>query len=216
VYNVAQDITSDGATTLEALANVPSVSVDIDGNIAMRGSGSVRIWIDGRPVKSGGKIDILSQIPANAIDRIELITNPSAKYDSDGTAGIINIILKKDAKIGLNVTVQATAATGNKYSTSIAPSYRTKQWNVFGSYSYNYKERWNTALNERTFGATRNGALTTANATVGALVSKTDVARFGADWMPDDQNTETPMPCSICNITTRSQHAIYRTAVSRI
>ncbi|MEY4927623.1 MAG: hypothetical protein RI894_2059, partial [Bacteroidota bacterium] len=67
VYNVAQDITSDGATTLEALANVPSVSVDIDGNIAMRGSGSVRIWIDGRPVKSGGKIDILSQIPANAI-----------------------------------------------------------------------------------------------------------------------------------------------------
>ncbi len=189
VYNVAQDLTSEGATTLEALGNVPSVSVDIDGNVAMRGSGNVRIWIDGRPVKTGGKTDILNQIPASAIDRIELITNPSAKYDADGTTGIINIILKKDAKIGFNTMLQATAATGNKYGISVAPSFRTKQWNVYGGYSYNYKERWNTALNERKFGVTRNGALTTTNTTDGKLVSKTDVARFGVDWMPDDLNT---------------------------
>lgn len=96
VYSTEEDMVSQGGSATDILNNIPSVEVDNDGNISLRGSGNVMILIDGRPsAMSGGSEGALDAIPASAIERVELITNPSAKYDPDGTAGIINIVLKK-------------------------------------------------------------------------------------------------------------------------
>ena len=96
VYNVADDISSKGGTVKDVLNNVPSVEVDQDGSISLRGSGNVTILIDGKPsTLSGSGGSMLDGIPSSLVDRIELVTNPSSKYDPDGTSGIINIVLKK-------------------------------------------------------------------------------------------------------------------------
>ncbi len=104
VFNVGQDLANMGGSAENILDNVPSVTVDIDGNVSLRGNENVRILVDGRP--SGlvglGNTNGLKQIPANMIDRVEVITNPSSKYEAEGTVGIINIILKKDKRKGLN------------------------------------------------------------------------------------------------------------------
>ena len=96
VFNVEQDLANAGGDASDVLSNVPSVDVDADGNVSLRGSGGVRILLDGR--QSGligdGTADALKQIPSDLIDRIEVITNPSARYDAEGEVGIINIILK--------------------------------------------------------------------------------------------------------------------------
>ena len=104
VYNVGRDITVRGGSVADVLDNVPSVSVDIDGNVALRGNDNVRILINGKP---SGLVGLsgpqgLQQIPAESIDKVEVITSPSARYESEGTGGILNIILKKDSMEGIN------------------------------------------------------------------------------------------------------------------
>ena len=98
VFRVGDDLNSAGSTATELLRNVPSIDVDIDGNLSLRGSGNVTILIDGRPSGMTGSAtqSLLEQIPASSIDRVEIITSPTAKYDPEGVAGILNIILKKD------------------------------------------------------------------------------------------------------------------------
>ena len=98
VFNVGKDITNQGADATEILDNVPSVSVDVDGNVSLRGSGNVRVLINGKPSGMMGMSvgDVLKQMDATQIEKIEVITNPSARYDAEGEVGIINIILKKD------------------------------------------------------------------------------------------------------------------------
>ncbi len=94
IYNLGKDITTSGGTVSDALNNVPSVDVDVEGNIALRGNGNVRILINGRPsaLAGFGSTDALQQLPADAIEKVEVITSPSARYDAEGTAGILNII----------------------------------------------------------------------------------------------------------------------------
>ncbi len=139
VINVSQDINSTGGSAIEALENTPSVNVDIEGNVSLRGSSSFTVLIDGRPsVLEGG--DALQQIPANTIEQIEIITNPSAKYDPDGIAGIINVILKKQNKPGFNGIVNASVATGNKYSSDFLLNYRTGKINLFAGMDYYNRE----------------------------------------------------------------------------
>ncbi len=136
VVNVSQDIMADGSSVVTALENIPSVQVDIEGNVTLRGSSSYTVLIDGRPSVLQGT-DALQQIPASSVERLEIITNPSARYDPDGLAGIINVVMKKQQKPGYNGIINASAGTGNKYSTDALLNYRTGKVNFFVGANYN-------------------------------------------------------------------------------
>jgi outer membrane receptor protein involved in Fe transport len=126
VVNVEQQLQAQGGTAVDVLERVPSIKTDLDGNVALRGSTSFTVLIDGKPSILTGS-DALNQIPASTIDKIEIITNPSAKYDPDGTAGIINIITKKNSLKGLSGIVNLSAGTSPDYTGSILLNYRTKK-----------------------------------------------------------------------------------------
>src|SRR6185437_9831322 len=125
IFEVDKSITSKGGTAVDVMKNIPSVSVDVDGNVELRNS-SPTIFIDGRPT-----ILTLDQIPSDNIDRIELITNPSAKYDASSTGGIINIILKKNKRTGLNGVVSASAGTPERFSGNANLNLRQGKFNFF-------------------------------------------------------------------------------------
>lgn len=126
VVNVDQQINAQGGTAVDVLERIPSIQTDLDGNIALRGSTNFTVLIDGKPSIIAGS-DALNQIPASTIDKIEIITNPSAKYDPDGTAGIINVITKKNSLKGLSGIVNLSAGTNPDYSGSLLLNYRTKK-----------------------------------------------------------------------------------------
>ncbi|MDO8953155.1 MAG: outer membrane beta-barrel family protein [Draconibacterium sp.] len=130
VINVSQVISAAGGSAANVLENTPSVQVDIEGNVTLRGSGSFTVLIDGRPSVLSGS-DALRQIPASALDNIEIITNPSAKYEPDGSAGIINLIMKKNSMNGLSGIINGTIGTGDKYRGDFLLNYRTEKFNYF-------------------------------------------------------------------------------------
>jgi outer membrane receptor protein involved in Fe transport len=145
VYNVGQDLTLRGGTANDVLKNLPSIDLDQDGRILLRGEGSVNILIDGKPSSltgSNGKT-LLDALPAGSIERIEIVTNPSAKYDPDGSSGIINIVLKKNKLKGFNGLVTANVGSGNLrggnvLDENISLSYRNEIFNAFASYNGRY------------------------------------------------------------------------------
>lgn len=150
VYSVGDDLSSQGGGATDVLNNIPSVEVDNDGNISLRGNRNVTILIDGRPsALSGGMEGALDAIPASAIERIELVTNPSAKYDPDGTAGIINIVLKKNKLRGTNLGVDLSGATGNLFNGSLNFNMRNQKYNFYANYSYRYVEGYRNNYNDR-------------------------------------------------------------------
>ncbi len=136
IVNVGQDINASTGSAADVLRNTPSVSVDIEGNVSLRGSGSFTVLIDGKPSALTGS-DALQQIPASAIRNIEIITNPSAKYDPDGMAGIINIVSKKNALDGISGIFNATVGTGDKYSGDFLLSYKTDKFTMSAGANYN-------------------------------------------------------------------------------
>ncbi|MBE0424346.1 MAG: TonB-dependent receptor [Lutibacter sp.] len=141
IYNVGKDMTVKGGTASDVLDNVPSVSVDVEGNVSLRGSENVRILINGKPSGLVGmsSTDALRQLPADAIEKVEVITSPSARYDAEGTAGILNIILRKGKANGFNGSVSASAGNPDNFGLSANLNYRTKKVNYFGSGGYNYR-----------------------------------------------------------------------------
>ncbi|MFN8254982.1 MAG: TonB-dependent receptor [Bacteroidales bacterium] len=149
VVNVSQDINSASGTAVDVLQNIPSVSVDLDGNVALRGSGSFTVLIDGKPSALEGS-EALQAIPANMIENIEIITNPSAKFDPDGAAGIINIILKKRKSLGLNGIVNASVGTNDKYSGSLILNYKIGKFNLTGGFDYRDETRYGSGLTDVT------------------------------------------------------------------
>lgn len=136
VINVDKDLTSMGGSAVDVMQNIPSVAVDADGNISLRGNTNITILIDGRPSGMAGlnNSDVLNQIPASAIESIELVTNPSARYDPEGTAGIINLVLKKKSNLGMNGIISANIGTRDKFNSSINLNLRNSEFNMFGSY----------------------------------------------------------------------------------
>ncbi len=154
VINISKSINSTGGTLVDVLENTPSVQVDIDGNVTMRGSSNFMVLIDGKPSVLDAN-DILQQIPASSVENIEIITNPSVKFDPDGTTGIINVIMKKGKKTGLTGIVNVSIGTGNKYSTDFLLNYRTKKFNYFiganygdRTYTFSGKSLRKTVLND--------------------------------------------------------------------
>lgn len=143
VFSVDQSLVSEGGSASDLLQNVPSVQTDIDGNVSLRGSSGVRVLIDGKPslIAGGNVAQILQSLPASSIESVELITNPSAKYDAEGQSGIINIVLKKNKKLGFNGSVALTAGNRDNYNASTNLSFQNKKVNLYGNYSYRYGNR---------------------------------------------------------------------------
>ncbi len=135
VVNVGRDLTTAGATAGEIMNNIPSVNVDQDGNISLRGNSNVKILVDGKPTNIDAA-QLLRQIPSSSIKQIELITNPSAKYNPEGMSGIINIILHKNTNDGFNgdVSVNLTKGDFARFNSSINLNYRTGKLNFYGNY----------------------------------------------------------------------------------
>ncbi len=148
VINVSKQITSISGTAVDVLENVPSVKTDIEGNVSLRGSQSFTVLIDGRPSVLDAN-DALQQIPASTIDNIEIITNPSAKYDPDGTAGIINVITKKNKLQGFSGIVNLNTGLNKKYGGDMLINYKKRQMNIYFGADYNLRNYPGERYNER-------------------------------------------------------------------
>ncbi len=147
VINVDKMLTSVGGSALDVLQNIPSVNVDADGTVSLRGNTNLTILIDGKPngMAALSPEDALAQLPASSIESIELVTNPSARYDPEGTGGIINIILKKNAETGFNGMISLNAGTRDKYNGSLNLNYKVNGFNFFGT--FDGRSGWNTDVN---------------------------------------------------------------------
>jgi outer membrane receptor protein involved in Fe transport len=156
VFNVGKDLANAGGSASDILTNIPSVSVDPEGNVKLRGSDNVRILIDGKPsglvsIKGGGG---LQQLPASLIERVEIITNPSARYEAEGNAGIINIVLKKDRQQGFNGSLEAIAGYPTNLGAAANFNYRHKKINFFINYGIAYRNQPGTGkLYQEVYGA---------------------------------------------------------------
>ncbi len=155
IYNVAEDLNVKGGTANDILQRLPSVEVDQDGGVMLRGEGSVTVLIDGRPssLSGGNGKSLLDALPAGSIERVEIVTNPSAKYDPDGTSGIINIVLKKNKLSGFNGLVSSNLASayihgGNIAEGNLSLSYRTGIINVYGTYNARYLDGYRNNYSE--------------------------------------------------------------------
>jgi len=139
IYNIGKDITTSGGNVSDALNNIPSVNVDVEGAISLRGNDNVRVLINGKPsaMAGFGSTDVLQQLPADAIERVEVITSPSARYDAEGTAGILNIILKKEKTLGINGSLNVTAGVPFEARTTGNFNLRTDKFNIFTTLGYN-------------------------------------------------------------------------------
>ena len=153
IYNVGKDLTVRGGTVSDVLDNVPSVSVDVEGNVALRGNDDVRILINGKPSGLVGlnSTDALRQLPAESIERVEVITSPSARYDAEGTAGILNIILRRSKLQGLNGAITLNGGYPFQAGASGNINYRTGDFNFFNTSSYNIRKVPGNAFSETEF-----------------------------------------------------------------
>lgn len=191
VYQVDMDLMAKSGSASEVLQNVRLVQVDIDGNVSLRNS-TATILINGKvsPLMGKNAAAVLQQLPANSIERIEVITNPSAKYKPDGTGGIINIVLKKTVKRGWNGNLTGNVGNRERYNASSSFSYNPGRMNVFGSYSIRQDDRIRTTINNRTQKDSETGAV---NNYQDQLESKTrpfsNIATLGLDYTINDKNS---------------------------
>ena len=187
VFNVGQDLTSTGGTAIELMEKLPSVQVDMDGNISLRGSDQVRLYVDGKPSLLSSS-DLLETTPSSMIESVELITNPSAKYSPEGMAGIINIVLKKNRKAGFNGNVALTIGHPKKNNFTSLLNRRTEKLNISGSYSFMDSKgsfesgsEKHTYLSEDTFHLYQDKW--------GVSDRKSHTFKGGVDYMPNEQTS---------------------------
>ena len=151
VFNVGNDLMVKGGTVSDVLSNIPSVSVDVEGNVSLRGNENVKILIDGRPSNAINIVEALRIIPADAIDKVEVITNPSARYDAEGGGGILNIVLKKGKNQGFNGTFIATGGIPDNNGLSGNVNYKTKAVSLFTTQGYSFRSNPGNMINETTY-----------------------------------------------------------------
>ena len=189
IVNVENSVVNVGSSAFDVLERSPGVLIDANDNISMRGKAGVNIWIDGKPSPMSGAdlVNYLRGLPSNSIERIELITNPSARYDAAGNAGIIDIRMKKDQRFGTNGSFTAGYGQGvyPKANTGINLNYRNKKVNIFGGYNFSYRMGLNHLLLDRNFytDGQFTGQDLKDNYTKIPLYLNT--IRFGADFYPN-------------------------------
>lgn len=192
VYNVNQDIMAQSGTASDVLRNVPSVEVDMEGEVTLRGSADVMILINGRPSPLMGRTraEVLQQLPANSIERIEIITNPSARFRPDGTSGIINIVMKKNAKVGWNGTVIGNAGSNSRYNGNISFNYNPGKLNLYTTYSIRQDRRFRKNNLDRQYfdsAGKTSGFYKEDNRSFARPLSH--MVTLGADYNLNDQNS---------------------------
>jgi len=183
VFNVAKSLTATGGTAVDVMKNIPSVSVDIDGNVQLRNS-PPQIFVDGRPT-----ILTLDQIPADNIEKVELITNPSAKFDAATSAGIINVVLKKDKRVGLNGIASASVGTPGILGGNLNLNLRQGKLNFFASGGYNQsrgKARSETERENKLHGVTQDYF---NQYSINQRKRQFNFVNFGFDYFIDNRNT---------------------------
>ncbi|SHI69282.1 TonB-dependent receptor domain-containing protein [Aquimarina spongiae] len=183
VINVGKDLTTTGGTAAEIMNNIPSVNVDQDGNIALRGNQNVRILVDGKPTNLTPN-QLLRQIPSTSIKKIELITNPSAKYNPEGMSGIINIVLHKNSNIGFNGNINTGVNWDQnaRFNNSIDLNYRAGKLNVYGSWGANITKNRNAGF------VLREDENYLTNFTF-LDNNKSHLVKVGVDYYINDKNT---------------------------
>ena len=185
IVNVSKDITATGGTSVDLLKNVPGVAVEVDGTVSLRGNSNVSILVDGRPTS----IDAtrLDQIPSSDVESIEVITNPSAKYNPEGATGIINLKLKKKKAAGFNGMALFTSGTNQKYTGSVNLNYSTKSLNLYATYNGRYIEMESERyLLREAFNSTPTIMQQNSNS---AIVIHSRSLKFGFDWMINSKNS---------------------------
>ncbi len=190
VINIAQNITAAGGTLAEALQTAPSIQTDVEGNITLRGSSNFTVLVDGRPSPVAGS-EALQQIPANLVQNVEIITNPSAKYEAEGSAGIVNIIMKKQKVQGSSGIFNFSAGTGDKYNGNVNLNYKISKFNftLGGDFTDNNSPLAIVMKNRNTLGTelTKNQYI---NGT-GDMHRKGKGLNLGIDYTINDNNTLT-------------------------
>ena len=195
VFNVGKDVGNTAGNAIEVLENIPAVSVDVEGNVSLRGDDGVRILIDGKESGLSGMStqDALRTLQGDMIERVEVITNPSVRYDAEGSAGIINIILKKDKRQGFNGAVNIRGGFPWQYGASLTANYRLKRWNLFASYGFNRRSNIGGGVNQtKRFNLEENGDTTfyqlTDQTTERRMRRMGHNVRVGADYYITDND----------------------------
>lgn len=193
VFNVSQDPINAGRTAADILSNLPSVSVDGDGNVSLRGSGNVQILIDGKPsgLLSFDGAEGLRQLQGNLVENVEIITNPSARYQAEGMAGIINIVLKKERNRGVNGSFDFTVGQPDNYGAAINMNYRREKLNFFVNYGIFYRNitnRNNTLYQEV---ARNDTTFITRQRTINRQSGFSNNIQLGADYFFNEKNIVT-------------------------
>ncbi|MDB9723736.1 TonB-dependent receptor [Polaribacter sp.] len=184
IFNIGKDLSIRGGNASDVLGNVPSVQVDVEGNVSLRGNENVTILIDGRPSALVGMngADALRQIPAEAIEKVEVITSPSARYDAEGTAGILNIILRKNKLIGFNGSLQLDLGIPERVGTAFNANWRTEKWNFFTNTGFRYNATPGNAFSDSDFlSSTAQNARVLESRKFGRL-SRSLFTSFGAEY----------------------------------
>jgi hypothetical protein len=203
VVNVENSIVQAGSSIMEVMEKLPGVLVDQDGNISLKGKQGVIIMIDGKPSALSGQdlANMLKGMPSSNIQKIEIITNPSAKYDAAGNAGIINIVMKKNRRDGFNGNVSASYGQGRyaKYNTSLSLNYKKKWYNLFFNYSYANRKGFNNLVLNRKFyeGDTLITVFETDNYII--FPFSTHTPRFGADFYLSKKTTLSVLGSGVVN-----------------
>lgn len=188
IFNIGTDVMAANGAVSDLLQNIPSVQVDVDGNVALRGNGNVQILIDGKPsvmMGTASRATVLSQIPASSIERVEVITNPSAQYKPDGTSGIINLIMKKQQPAGISGNVLANVGNENRYNAGFNVTYTLPKVSVTAGYNYrkDYFKRY-TDDNRTVTDATTGSSNYTAQHIFGEAFPHSHIANLGLAWQP--------------------------------
>lgn len=191
IFNIGKDLSIRGGNASDVLGNVPSVQVDVEGAVSLRGNENVTILIDGRPSALVGLngAEALRQIPAEAIEKVEVITSPSSRYDAEGTAGILNIILRKNKLTGFNGSLQLDLGVPARVGTAFNANWRTEKWNLFTNTGYRYNETpGNASTNSDFFSSSARNAKVIERRNFDRL-GRSIFTSFGAEYYINDNSS---------------------------